>query len=207
MPAKYKLEHEQFFMVTFVRTPDDWPVLDLVAILDRLGCDYRVGRELHADGKPHFHAMCVFDEPYTDNDARKTFSVGGRSPNIRVRRSRPDRGWNYVGKHAGTKEGHEIVAERGECPMGDEEDRPTNDVWHEIILARTREEFFEKCQTMAPRQLACSFTQLCSYADWKYAKPKEVYQPPAGEFVDVPQELTDWVERNLTRPHGRYVRI
>lgn len=91
--------------------------------------------------------------------------------------------------------------------MGDEEDRPSNDVWHEIILARTREEFFEKCQTMAPRQLACSFTQLCSYADWKYAKPKEVYEQPAGEFIDVPEELTDWVERNLKNKHGRYVCI
>nr|QTZ83226.2 MAG: replication-associated protein [Gemykolovirus] len=201
--GKYRIDNEQYFMLTYPTTPIVWAVDDLIRCLDRLGCDYRIGRELHQDGKPHFHAMLCFADPYSDNDARKTFTVDGRVPNIRVRRSRPDRGWDYVGKHAGTKEGHYIVAESGERPMGDSEDRPSNDVWHEIILARTREEFFDKCQTMAPRQLACSFTQLSAYADWKYAPAPVPYESPPGEFVDIPEELTQWVSENITNKIGR----
>lgn len=205
--GKYRIDNEQYFMLTYPTTPDVWSVDGLIRCLDRLGCDYRIGRELHQDGKPHFHAMLCFADPYSDNDARKTFTVDGRVPNIRVRRSRPDRGWDYVGKHAGTKEGHYIVAESGERPMGDSEDRPSNDVWHEIILARTREEFFDKCQAMAPRQLACSFTQLSAYADWKYAPAPVPYESPPGEFVDIPEELTQWVSDNITNKIGRYVCI
>ncbi|QCX29399.1 Replication-associated protein [Plant associated genomovirus 8] len=203
MPAKYKLDGEQFFMLTYPTTPADFDGSGIVAILERLGCNYRVGRELHQDGKPHFHAMCCFDEPYTDGDARRTFTVGTRIPNIRVRRTRPERGWDYVGKHAGTKEGHYLVGEKGTRPGGDEDssERPSNDSWHEIILARTREEFFDLAARLAPRQLACSFTSLSAYADWKYRPVKEEYVGPDGVW-SVPDELLDWVDENVRRPKG-----
>jgi len=198
MPAKYKLDAEQFFMLTYPTTPDDFDGSGIVAVLERLGCSFRVGRELHADGKPHFHAMCCFDEPYSDGDARRTFTVGTRVPNIRVRRTRPERGWDYVGKHAGTKEGHYIVGEKGSRPGGDSDgsERPSNDCWHEIILARTREEFFDAAARLAPRQLACSFNSLLAYADWKYRPEPEPYTTPDGEF-SVPFELKDWVDDNV----------
>jgi len=178
--------------------PADFDGAGIVAILERLGCSYRVGRELHQEGKPHFHAMCCFDEPYSDGDARRTFTVGTRVPNIRVRRTRPERGWDYVGKHAGTKEGHYIVGEKGERPGGDGDstERPANDVWHEIILARTREEFFDIASRLAPRQLACNFNSLVAYADWKYRPGPVPYATPDGEF-DVPDILSDWVDDNV----------
>lgn len=203
MPAKYKLDGEQFFMLTYPTTPADFDGSGIIAILERLGCNYRVGRELHQDGKPHFHAMCCFDEPYTDGDARRTFTVGTRIPNIRVRRTRPERGWDYVGKHAGTKEGHYIVGEKGTRPGGDEDsaERPSNDSWHEIILARTREEFFDLAARLAPRQLACSFTSLSAYADWKYRPVKEEYVGPDGVW-SVPDELLDWVDENVRGTPG-----
>nr|UBJ26165.1 replication-associated protein [Red panda feces-associated gemycircularvirus] len=180
MVRRYKIDDEQFFMLTYPTTPDDFPINDLVGILDGLGCNYRIGRELHEDGKPHFHAMVVFDNPYSDRDGRTTFCVGGRSPNIGMRRTKPERGWDYVGKHAGTKDGHYIVAEKGNRPGGDGDsnERSSNDVWHEIILARTREEFFDLASRLAPRQLACSFTQLTSYADWKYRVVETPYASP-----------------------------
>lgn len=198
MPAKYKLNDEQYFLLTYPTTPADFDGSGIVAILERLGCSYRVGRELHQDGKPHFHAMCCFDEPYTDGDARRTFTVGTRVPNIRVRRTRPERGWDYVGKHAGTKEGHYIVGEKGERPGGDGDgtERPANDVWHEIILARTREEFFDIASRLAPRQLACNFNSLVAYADWKYRPEPVPYATPDGEF-EVPDILSDWVDENV----------
>lgn len=207
MVRRYKIDDEQFFMLTYPTTPDDFPINDLVGILDGLGCNYRIGRELHEDGKPHFHAMVVFDNPYSDRDGRTTFCVGGRSPNIGMRRTKPERGWDYVGKHAGTKDGHYIVAEKGNRPGGDGDsnERSSNDVWHEIILARTREEFFDLASRLAPRQLACSFTQLTSYADWKYRVVETPYASPEGEF-EVPIELQQWVNGNLRRSgHGRYV--
>lgn len=195
MPAKYKLHDEQYFMLTYPTIPDGFDTDGLIALLERLGCDYRVGRELHKDGKPHLHAMLCFDEPYTDNDARATFKIGTRVPNIRVRRAKPERGWDYVGKHAGTKEGHYIVGEKGVRPGGDSDgsERPSNDAWHEIILARTREEFFDSAARLAPRQLACSFSSLTAYADWKYRPVATPWTCPDGEF-SVPFELRDWVD-------------
>lgn len=207
MVRRFKIDDEQFFMLTYPTTPDDFPIDDLVGILDGLGCNYRIGRELHEDGKPHFHAMVVFDNPYSDRDGRTTFRVGGRAPNIRMRRTKPERGWDYVGKHAGTKDGHYIVAEKGDRPGGDGDsnERSTNDVWHEIILARTRKEFFDLASRLAPRQLACSFSQLTAYADWKYRVVETPYASPEGEF-EVPIELQQWVNANLRREHhGRYV--
>nr|QCX29439.1 Replication-associated protein [Plant associated genomovirus 9] len=203
MPAKYKLDAEQFFMLTYPTVPDGFDTDELISILERLGCDYRVGRELHQDGKPHFHAMLCFDNPYTDGDARRTFTVGTRVPNIRVRRTRPERGWDYVGKHAGTKEGHYIVGEKGSRPGGDGDgsERPSNDAWHEIVLARTREEFFDLATRLAPRQLACSFNSLSAYADWKYRPEPIPYTTPDGEWV-VPDVLADWVDENVRRPKG-----
>lgn len=108
-----------------------------------------------------------------------------------------------MGKHAGTKEGHYIVGEKGDCPGGDGDsnDRSSNDVWHEIILARTRQEFFDIASRLAPRQLACSFNSLVAYADWKYRPEVEEYVSPPGEFV-VPEELSDWVDQNVRGPIG-----
>lgn len=198
MPAKYKLDAEQYFMLTYPTVPDGFDTDELISILERLGCDYRIGRELHQDGKPHFHAMLCFDDPYTDGDARRTFTVGTRVPNIRVRRTRPERGWDYVGKHAGTKEGHYIVGEKGSRPGGDGDgsERPTNDAWHEIVLARTREEFFDLATRLAPRQLACSFNSLSAYADWKYRPEPIPYTTPEGDW-QVPDVLADWVDENV----------
>nr|UTM74956.1 replication-associated protein [Tick-associated circular DNA virus] len=150
--------------------------------------------------------MCCFDEPYTDGDARRTFTVGTRVPNIRVRRTRPERGWDYVGKHAGTKEGHYIVGEKGVRPGGDDDgaDRPANDVWHEVILARTREEFFDLAARLAPRQLACSFSSLSAYADWKYRPEPVPYVTPDGDW-SVPDELSDWMDTNVRGTPGKLI--
>ena len=205
MPAKYKLDAEQFFMLTYPTIPDGFDTACLIAILERLGCDYRIGRELHKDGKPHIHVMCCFADPYTDRDARRTFTVGTRVPNIRVRRTRPERGWDYVGKHAGTQEGHYIIGEKGSRPGGaeDSSERSTNDVWHEIILARTREEFFDFAARLAPRQLACSFGQLTMYADWKYRPEAQPYSSPSGDW-SIPWDLSDWVRDNLGSNLGKH---
>nr|QCX29445.1 Replication-associated protein [Plant associated genomovirus 9] len=203
MPAKYKLDAEQFFMLTYPTVPDGFDTDELISILERLGCDYRVGRELHQDGKPPFHAMLCFDAPYTDGYALPTFTVGTRVPNLRVRLTLPERGWDYVAKHAGTTQGHYIVGEKGSRPGGDGDgsERPSNDAWHEIVLARTREEFFDLATRLAPRQLACSFNSLSAYADWKYRPEPIPYTTPDGEWV-VPDVLADWVDENVRRPKG-----
>jgi len=98
----------------------------------------------------------------------------------------------------GKKEGIYIVGKRGERPGGDGDSagRPANDVWHEIILARTREEFFDIASRLAPRQLACNFNSLVAYADWKYRPEPVPYATPDGEF-DVPDVLSDWVDDNV----------
>ncbi|QNI80849.1 RepA [Tecoma stans associated gemykolovirus] len=79
---------------------------------------------------------------------------------------------------------------------------PANDVWHEVILARTREEFFDLAARLAPRQLACSFSSLTAYADWKYRPEPIPYETPDGEW-SIPSELSDWMDTNVRGVPGK----
>lgn len=203
--SQYVINDEQYFMLTYPTTPDGWPVNDLVGVLDRLGCDYRIGRELHQDGKPHFHAMVCFNEPYNDKTARTTFKIGGRAPNIKMRRANPERGWDYVGKHAGTKDGHYIVAEKGGRPGGDAvvSERSSADIWAEIRLARTKEEFLELVGKLAPKQLICGWINVRAYAKDRYGEPSlvEEYEGAPPGMWSVPFELQEYADNWLGGGH------
>lgn len=164
----------------------------IVRTLGERGAECIVGREHHRDGGLHLHAFFMFGRKFESRDVR-VFDVDGHHPNIVRGYSSPRAGYDYA-----IKEG-DVVA--GGLEQPDDRRGATMDrdggVWAEILLAETREEFFETCARLAPRALLCSFTSLSCYADWKYRPIPEPYRSPEGlQFVtDGFPELAQFVER------------
>jgi len=163
----------------------------IVLLLSELGAECIIGRENHADGGIHLHAFVDFGREYSTRNARQ-FDVEGHHPNVLPGKKTPEKMFDYA-----TKEG-DVVAGGLERPHGSDVHQ-SGDPWHEIILADTREQFFDLCGRLAPRSLACSFPSLCKYADWKYRDDPEPYHNPDG-YTYAPERvegLSEWVRDNL----------
>lgn len=185
MVRKFKLDSVEYVLLTYSDCPNDFnPQLIIDAVVGT-GAVYRLGRELHQNGKPHFHCFVQWPEPFSHPDAGALFYVGGRRANIKRFSANPGRRWDYVGKYAGHKEGHYIIGDQCDRPGGDKDDseRTQADIWGEIICATTEEEFFEKLAALAPKQLGCNFGSLKLYAEWKYRPVIGPYEPPLGDYV------------------------
>jgi len=209
MPRKFKLDAVEYALLTYPTVPVDFDPHGIIAAATNVGAVYRLGRELHADGKPHFHCYLQWAEPYTDDDAGATFTVAGRRPNIKRFSANPGRRWDYVGKFAGQKEGHYIVGDQCDRPGGDSEgsERSSLDIWSEIMSVGTKEEFFDKLAALAPRQLGCNFGSLKLYAEWKYDREAApaAYASPEGNW-SVPWVLQEWADKWISGDwRGRYV--
>lgn len=198
MVRKFKLDNVNYVLLTYSDCPNDFDPQLIVNAVVGTGAVYRLGRELHQNGKPHYHCFVQWDDGYSCPDAAAIFNVGGRKANIKRFAANPGRRWDYCGKYANQKEGHYIIGDQCERPGGDKDDseRTQSDIWSEIINATSQSEFFEKLAALAPKQLGCSFSSLKLYADWKYRPEQEVYESPQGRF-EVPDVLSDWVEENL----------
>ena len=200
MVCAFKLKDAQYALLTYPRFPDDR--IDphgIIEAVDRSGGVYRLGRELHEDGQPHYHCFIQWADPYNDPDAGRTFTVGGRRPNIKRFSANPGRRWDYVGKHAGKKEGHYILGDECARPGGDSDQRSGDDKWCEIIASTSATEFWEKTAALAPKQLGCNFGSLKLYVEWKYKAVQEEYMSPMGTWT-VPLELEEWAEQNIRQP-------
>lgn len=163
----------------------------VVELFSGLGAECIVGRENHADGGIHLHAFVDFGHEYRTRNARQ-FDVEGHHPNVQPCKKTPEKMWDYA-----TKDG-DIVAGGLERPDGSQLSA-ARDAWFEIIMADSRDEFFELCARLAPRSLVCSFTSLRAYADWKYRpEPVPYATPPEWNFdTRAYHELDDWVRENL----------
>lgn len=204
---KFKLDNVDYVLLTYSDCPHDFDPLGIVAAVTGTGAVYRLGRELHQSGKPHYHCFVQWiDGGHSDDDARRTFCVDGRYPNIKRFSANPGRRWDYVGKYAGQKEGHYIIGDQCDRPGGDsDEPRGEADKWSEIINATTQDEFFEKCASLAPKQLGCNFGSLKLYAEWKYRPAAKEYISPVGEYTPSP-EMQTWVDEYILNEFGgRYV--
>lgn len=195
---RFKLDNVNYVLLTYSDCPNDFDPQLIIDAVVGTGAVYRLGRELHQNGKPHYHCFVQWDDGYSTPDAAAVFNVGGRKANIKRFSANPGRRWDYVGKYANQKEGHYIIGDQCERPGGDKEDseRSQSDIWSEIINATSQSEFFEKLAALAPKQLGCSFSSLKLYADWKYRPEQEEYISPIGRF-EVPEVLSDWVVDNL----------
>jgi len=198
MVRKFKLDNVDYVLLTYSDCPNDFDPQLIIDAVVGTGAVYRLGRELHQNGKPHFHCFVQWPEPFSHPDAGSLFFVGGRRANIKRFSANPGRRWDYVGKYAGHKEGHYIIGDQCDRPGGDKDDseRTQADIWSEIINATSQDEFFEKLAALAPKQLGCNFGSLKLYAEWKYRHVAEPYETPAGGLT-VPEALEAWERDNL----------
>lgn len=204
MVRKFKLDSVEYVLLTYSDCPNDFDPQLIVDAVVGAGAVYRLGRELHQNGKPHFHCFVQWPEPFSHPDAGQLFFVGGRRANIKRFSANPGRRWDYVGKYAGQKEGHYLIGDQCDRPGGDKDDseRTQGDIWNEIICAPTESEFFEKLASLAPKQLGCNFGSLKLYAEWKYKPALAEYESPAGGYQPTP-ELQAWADANLDGGSGR----
>ena len=114
--------------------------------------------------------------------------------NVSPSRGTPEDGYDYA-----IKDG-DIVAGGLERPTGSRVDA-TGGVWPEIINAKDESEFWRLCESLAPRSLVTSFTQLRAYAAWKFPPIRVPYETPEGVIIDTSWvvELDSWVRENLGR--------
>jgi len=180
----------RYALVTYAQC-GDLDAFKVCNMFSDLGAECIIGRETHEDGGTHLHAFVDFGRQYDTRNARQ-FDVDGHHPNVLAGKKTPEKMFDYA-----TKDG-DVVAGGLERPDGSGVSR-TSDPWHEIILATTRDEFFELCAKLAPGALCRSFTSLRAYADWKYRPIRGPYESPAGLHFDTTRfpELDGWVRENL----------
>lgn len=180
----------RYALLTYAQCGD----LDPFAIVDHLaglGAECIIGRENHADGGIHLHTFVDFGVKYRTRNTR-AFDVEGFHPNVSPSRGTPEDGYDYA-----IKDG-DIVAGGLERPSGSRVDA-TSGVWTEIVNAKDESEFWSLCESLAPRSLVTSFTQLRAYAAWKFPPIREAYATPAGINIDTSwvAELDSWIRDNL----------
>ncbi|AXL65863.1 replication-associated protein [Tubeweb spider associated circular virus 1] len=204
MTRRYKLDNVEYILLTYSDCPVEFDPQGIIVAVVRSGGVYRLGRELHQNGMPHYHCFVWWVGGFSHPDAGQLFMVSGRRCNIKKFTANPGRRWDYVGKYAGHKDGHYLIGDQCERPGGDKDDseRTQTDIWSEIINATNEGEFFEKLAALAPKQLGCNFGSLKLYADWKYRPEVADYESPPGIFEPV-YDLTNWSEANLGRVEGR----
>lgn len=204
MVRRYKLDNVEYVLLTYSDCPIEFDPQGIIDAVVGTGAVYRLGRELHQNGTPHYHCFVWWTGGFSHPDAGQLFTVSGRRCNIKKFTANPGRRWDYVGKYAGHKDGHYIIGDQCDRPGGDQDssERGTNDIWSEIINATTEGEFFEKCAALAPKQLGCNFGSLKLYADWKYRPEVAEYMSPEGIFEPT-VALREWWLANVGTRVGR----
>lgn len=168
--------------------------LDPFAVVEHfsgLGAECIIAREAHADGGTHLHAFVDFGRRYQSRRP-DMFDVAGFHPNIQASLRNPQAAYDYA-----IKDG-DVVAGGLERPDGTKASR-TEDNYNQILMAPTREEFFEAVRELAPRLLLSNFPSLEKYADWQYRVDPEPYRPNPEHVFDTTQfpELGEWVDNYL----------
>lgn len=166
-----------------------------------------IGKELHVDGGIHLHCFVQWESEFTTTDKRQ-FDVGGCHPNFRKMYRTPKKGYAYAIKDGeivgGTLEAIDVIGDESEL-SGRDSDSRRKSPWFEIILAESRDEFFESCARLDPRSLCVGFMGLSKYADWKYRVDRSPYSTPGGISIEastVPA-LCNWVRENLGPREGQ----
>ena len=171
--------------------------LDPFAIVDKLAefdAECIIGRENHADGGLHLHAFVDFGRKYSTRNVRQ-FDVEGCHPNIVSSYGTPEKGYDYA-----IKEGDIVGGGLLDRPAGGRLQDASN-TWTEIVAARSESEFWDLCQSLAPRALCTNFNSLRAYAAWRFPPTKVEYKHPENVVIDTTQvvELDWWVQENLGR--------
>lgn len=175
----------RYVLLTYAQS-DGLDPFRIVEHLSSMGAECIVAREAHADGGTHLHAFVDFGRKFRSR-RHDIYDVDGFHPNISPSLGNPEKGYDYACKDG------EIVAGGLERPQPSAKP-DARDIYAEICMAPTREEFFEAARTLAPRLLLSSFTSLSAYADWNYRVDPEPYRPNPEHVSDLSgfPQLSEW---------------
>ena len=187
--------NRRYALLTYAQCGDLDPH-EVVCHLAELRAECIIANEKHADGGTHLHAFVDFGRKFRTRRA-DVFDVGNHHPNISPSYGTPEKGYDYA-----IKDG-DVVGGGLERPCGASVSKD-GDVWAQIVLAESRDEFFALLHSLAPRALLCSFPSLVKYADWKYRVDPEPYRHDPQLCFDLSgtPELLDWSHDTLDSSRG-----
>nr|QWY79442.1 MAG: replication-associated protein [Cressdnaviricota sp.] len=166
--------NSKYVLLTFAQCGDldEWNVSDH---LSALGAECIVAREVHpTTGGVHLHVFVDFGRKFRSRNVR-VFDVDGRHPNVVPSRGTPEKGYDYAVKDGDVVAGGlERPRPRGGMSSGAESIRNV------AGLCESTTEFLELFDEMDRGTLFKSFTNIRSYADWRFAPEPEPYVPPFG---------------------------
>lgn len=183
--------HARYGLFTYAQSDglDPWAVSNHFT---ELGAECIVAEEAHVDGGTHLHVFADWGRRRRYRRAN-TFDVDNFHPNIVASRGTPAAGWDYT-----TKDGNVVAGGLGRPSESCDGVLRKDAIWHTIMDACTREQFFELVRELAPADLAKSYPSLCRYADFRYAPASPVYSGPTRddprfEITQYP-DLVEWCQ-------------
>lgn len=181
----------RYVLITYAQCGDLDPHA-VVCLLAGLGAECIIGREDHDNGGTHLHAFTDFGKQFSTSNPRFA-DVDGQHPNVQPFGRTPEKGFDYA-----IKDG-DVVGGGLERPTGSEVSH-AGDIWSQIVMATSRDEFWSLVRTLAPRNLVTNFTSLRAYADWHYRPERSPYSSPAHIEFDLSdvEGLNEWVHQAFT---------
>lgn len=180
MPTEFTV-NSRYVLLTYAQCGSLDP-FDVSNHLSDLHAECIIGRERHADGGIHLHALVDFGKKKRSRRS-DYFDVGGRHPNIEAISTTPWAAYDYA-----TKDG-EVCAgglARPKPSGARDSERSTerrtsvNQRWAYICMAGSGDDFWSRCREVDPQRLCCSFSNLQRYAEWAYRVEPTPYESPAG---------------------------
>lgn len=183
--------HARYGLFTYAQSNglDPWSVSNHFT---ELGAECIVAEEEHVDGGTHLHVFADWGRRKRFRRAN-TFDVDNFHPNIVASRGTPAAGWDYT-----TKDGNVVAGGLARPSESCDGILRKDAIWHTIMDACTREQFFELVRELAPADLAKCYPSLCKYADFRYAPAELVYNGPTRddprfEISQYP-DLVEWCQ-------------
>nr|WAE42511.1 MAG: replication associated protein [Cressdnaviricota sp.] len=153
---------------------------DVAELLRGLGANYVVGREAHADGKPHIHAYGEWSYQYDTRNERQ-FDCGGNHPNIQ-----PVRNKKSVIDYC-KKEGDYI---------SNIDDNGNNARYQDLVGATTESEFWGLVEKKYARDYVLHLDRLREFSRHKFGACIQQYTGLFQSFRRV-DELEGWIQSEL----------
>jgi len=145
------------------------------------GCTRAVcGREAHADGGVHFHALGEWPNKFRTRNER-FFDIGERHPNISTVRNINDV-YNYVVKDGDFQ--------------GDNFSVDGDGKYRDLLATANPGEFWTLARTKYARDVILHHKELEYACEKLFVEPEQVYQPRYAGFL-TPTQLGDWVADEL----------
>lgn len=140
---------------------------------------FRLARELHEDGTPHFHALVIWPTKKRSRDAR-WLDCAGQHPNIQPVRNH-QASFDYVSKDGAYMD------------KGSVEPSPTtSDRWKSALEAHSPNTFEERIKEASARDYIVNYERIITFRDVRFKQRSRPYvSNPDWTFETVPA-LRDW---------------